>query len=432
MNSYAGDNPLYAHGFLQVSADRRGLEHTDGTPFLWMGETLWGATVWLSEDGWRKAIDVLGTKRFNVLQTNFARLAEADLAGDTPWAGDRWNLDFMRKLDRMFDDANDHGIYLFVNGLIDLKLARGLTDPAFPRMIEMIAARFFAHHIGYSSSMDDPYSAEQDRVNEVLRAATRRHLLTQHAGSTDPYPPRGNMWTALQYYDRQYLDYVMVEPGGRWQWHFNPAEPSVISLYAHQPHKPIVNGEARYEGEPPAPGYAAISSADLVCYAWATFLSGGCGFTQGTYLWNARDADLAAWAALPGKAYMMNIRDFLMSMDNGRPLVPRHDLVLNQEDDWSRHMPAAMTNDRSSLVALLPQGGMIALDLSHLAAEASVRWYDTFTATYTAGTSVKPGSPRTFTSPLGLQPSILVIAAPARGRVSFHAIRAANANERGP
>src|SRR4029453_11309277 len=45
---YTGSNPLYRHGFLQVSADRRFLVHADGTPFLWLGDTLWGAPVWLT------------------------------------------------------------------------------------------------------------------------------------------------------------------------------------------------------------------------------------------------------------------------------------------------------------------------------------------------------------------------------------------------
>ena len=38
----------------------------------------------------------------------------------TAWQGDRWNMRFMQKLDRMFTDANAQGMYLFVNGLVDL------------------------------------------------------------------------------------------------------------------------------------------------------------------------------------------------------------------------------------------------------------------------------------------------------------------------
>src|SRR5215471_8827900 len=133
---YNGSNPLYRHGFLQVSADRRFLTHADGTPFLWLGDTLWGATVWLTEAGFHEAVADRQAKYFTVLQTNFARANEVDTAGDTLWQGDRWNVRFMQKLDRLFSDANDQGMYLFVDGLTELLWNR--TIPHSERLVEML------------------------------------------------------------------------------------------------------------------------------------------------------------------------------------------------------------------------------------------------------------------------------------------------------
>ena len=46
---YNGEHPLYKHGRLRVSKDRRFLEHADGTPFFWLGDTWWmGLTKRLS------------------------------------------------------------------------------------------------------------------------------------------------------------------------------------------------------------------------------------------------------------------------------------------------------------------------------------------------------------------------------------------------
>ena len=39
--AYNGENPLYIHGPLRVAADKRYLEHADGTPFFWLGDTWW-------------------------------------------------------------------------------------------------------------------------------------------------------------------------------------------------------------------------------------------------------------------------------------------------------------------------------------------------------------------------------------------------------
>jgi Protein of unknown function (DUF4038)/Domain of unknown function (DUF5060) len=38
---YRGDNSLYAHGPIRVSANKRHFEHADGTPFFWLGDTWW-------------------------------------------------------------------------------------------------------------------------------------------------------------------------------------------------------------------------------------------------------------------------------------------------------------------------------------------------------------------------------------------------------
>ena len=38
---YEGDNPLLKHGPLRVAGSGRTLEHVDGTPFFWLGDTWW-------------------------------------------------------------------------------------------------------------------------------------------------------------------------------------------------------------------------------------------------------------------------------------------------------------------------------------------------------------------------------------------------------
>jgi PKD repeat protein len=400
---YTGANSLYQHGFLQVSADRRHLEHADGTPFLWVGDTLWGATVWLTEAGFQEAIDARRRQHFTVLHTNFARKAEVDTNGDTPWdAGTRrWNVRFMRKLDRMFDYANDQGMYLFVNGLIDLDWDRKI--PEYERLVEMIAARYFAHYVSYSSSMDDPYSPEgapqQDAINEIIDRVTNRHLLTQH--------PNKDVETAEYYYDQAYMDYVMVQTGsaGNLEYSSNTAMDWTWQLYNHASHKPVVNGETWYEG------YAGGTGEIAAHLAYLSLLSGACGYTYGTDLWNATDADLPLWKDYVGAVYMQNLYDLFMTLDNGRPLVPRHELVSNQKTPWQEKMAVGVSTDGATYVAFLPQGGAIALDLSELHGTASYAWYHTLDAAYAGHGTTTGGAVQTFTSPFGSVQAVLVIEA---------------------
>ena len=67
---YAGTNPLYANGRLRVAPTGRTLEHTDGTPFLWIGDTWWmGLTHRLTwPDDFRLLLADRVEKGFSVVQ----------------------------------------------------------------------------------------------------------------------------------------------------------------------------------------------------------------------------------------------------------------------------------------------------------------------------------------------------------------------------
>ena len=272
---YTGTNALYRHGFLQVSADQRFLVHADGTPFLWIADTLWGATVWLTEAGFHEAVADRRAKHFTVLQTNFARKNEVDTAGETPWQGDRWNVHFMRKLDRMFSDANDQGIYLFVNGLVDLLWDRGIAP--YERLVEMIGARYAGHYVSFGSSMDDPSDPVHAQIHAALRRTAPRSLVALHPGSADNVG-QGNVWTAAQYDDTPLVDYVMDATGveGNLALACRNAIEWSLRLYNHVPPKPVVNAATCYEG---STGGTAEMTAQL---GYLSLLSGNAGL----HLWH--------------------------------------------------------------------------------------------------------------------------------------------------
>ena len=67
---YQGDNRLFLHGALKKSSNSRFLEHEDGTPFFWLGDTWWmGFTSRLS---WPEDFQLLTADRvrkgFTVIQ----------------------------------------------------------------------------------------------------------------------------------------------------------------------------------------------------------------------------------------------------------------------------------------------------------------------------------------------------------------------------
>jgi len=401
---YTGTNALYRHGFLQVSADHRFFAHADGTPFLWLGDTLWGATVWLTEAGFHAAVADRRAKHFSVLQTNFAREDEVDTAGDTPWEGDQWNVRFMQKLDRMFNDANDQGMYLFVNGLVDLFRDRGI--PHYERLVEMIGARYAAHFVSFASSMDDPYDPLHEQLNAAIQRTAPRTLVAQHPGTATN--GQGPVWTAEQYYDTPFVDYVMDVTGGEEDLEVACQHAIEWSrrLYNHIPPKPIVNGGAWYEG-------VADGTAEMTAQlGYLSLLSGNVGYTYGTSLWNATDTDLPTWQAFRGATYMQYLYDFFAALDGGRPFQPRHGLIKNQAERYQDRMVLGVSADGMTYAAFLPKGGTISVDLKALAGTTvGVTWYNPLTGQYHDQGTTSGGAVRSLVSPFGASQAALVLMA---------------------
>ena len=50
---YAGNNPLFRHGAIRVSENRRYLAHADGTPFFWLADTGWNVPHLSTAEEWK-------------------------------------------------------------------------------------------------------------------------------------------------------------------------------------------------------------------------------------------------------------------------------------------------------------------------------------------------------------------------------------------
>jgi len=69
ITAYTGNNPLLRHGAPRVSASRRYFEHADGTPFYWLGDTLWtGLSDRLPWSGFQQLVADRKEKGFTVVQ----------------------------------------------------------------------------------------------------------------------------------------------------------------------------------------------------------------------------------------------------------------------------------------------------------------------------------------------------------------------------
>ena len=107
---YTGDNPLYRHGPLRVAADRRHLEHADGTPFFWLADTWWMGLC--DRLALARGVQALAADRrekgFNVVQIVaglYPDMPAFDQRGRNE-AGFPWETDYARIRPEYFDAAD--------------------------------------------------------------------------------------------------------------------------------------------------------------------------------------------------------------------------------------------------------------------------------------------------------------------------------------
>jgi hypothetical protein len=289
---YEGGNPLLRHGALRASDDRRYLQHADGRPFFWLGDTWWLA---LSERlGWpgdfqRLAADRAG-KGFNVIQLVaglFPDMAAFDERGDNE-AGWPWEADFARINPAWFDAADLKIDWLVSQGLMPCVLGSWgyylpwLGVDRFKRHWRYLVARWGAHPVVWCLAGEGvmPWYMSETREED---ADLQRAGWTEVGGylrEIDPYrcpvtihPTRRGR---EQVGDDSLLDFEMLQTGHGDRGSLPQTVELMSAARAEEPAMPVINAEVCYEG------IMERCREDVQrLMFWVSVLSGGCGHTYG-------------------------------------------------------------------------------------------------------------------------------------------------------
>ena len=351
----AASNPLQHHGYLRVSDDGRLLTHADGTPFLWIGDTCWAAPVHANRDEWTRYVVGRAAQGYTVLQLAIAPgwALEKSRSGIAPFLSTLPDITvpnplFFQELDRKLAQANDVGLAVLMCGLMETPYEYPPPDQiaVFSRYV---AARYASFAVMFSPSFDAGiHEAETRAAAEAIRAAAPTSLITTHLGTgVGPYF-HGEDWLSFDLYQSGHN-------GGNRDRQSARAVGMPLEIRALTPRRPIINGEAIYEG-------GTGSAFDVRRTAWLSLLSGAVGYTGGideVYAW---DED-AVWK--------MNVPSSGQVALLGRVLraLPWWDLeaapgrILNQPEDAERFMAFSMVADKTIGVAYLPENETVTLHL---------------------------------------------------------------------
>ena len=264
---YEGQNPLYSHGPLRPSANRRFLEHADGTPFFWLGDTWWmGLCHRLRWPGEFKTLAAdRREKGFNVIQIVaglYPDMPPFDPRGANE-AGFPWETNYVRIRPEYFDAADQRLSQLVEQGLTPCLV--GAWGYFLPWMgVEKakqhwryLIARYGAlpvvwcvageANLPWYLAKGFPYDDRQQVKDwtEVMRYVRQtdpfHRLITIHPTGI------GRLSARHATADISLLDIDLLQTPHGQRGAVPPTVRTVRDSYADQPVMPVINGEAAYE-----------------------------------------------------------------------------------------------------------------------------------------------------------------------------------------
>jgi Protein of unknown function (DUF4038)/Domain of unknown function (DUF5060) len=289
---YSGDNPLYRHGPLRVAQDQRHLEHSDGTPFFWLGDTWWMSLCkrlpW--PDGFQTLAADRIRKGFTLVQIVaglYPDMEPYDERGANE-AGYPWQRDYSAINPAYFDAADTRIAHLADHGLVSCIV--GAWGYFLPRM----GMRQMKQHWRYVIARWGAYPtiwclAGEGTMPYYLSKTPEEDRQTQKAGwteiaryvkATDPlrrpitiHPSKSARETVE---DPTVIDIDMLQTGHDDRKSVPNTIQTVSRCLAAAPKMPVLVGEVCYEGIQEA------SREEVQRFMfWSCILTGTGGHTYG-------------------------------------------------------------------------------------------------------------------------------------------------------
>ena len=396
---YKGSLPLFRHGELRLSKNRRYFEHADGTPFFWLADTVWCGPLFADLDDWNVFLKDRVAKEFTAIQFVMTqwRMAKKDADGNPTFTGEEKvsiNPAFFQRMDNYVDAINHAGL-LAVPVL--LWAIRGEDNPGYylPEdqkivLADYMIARYGAHQVIWFLGGDGNYTGENaetwKRIGRAVFNEDQHRLATQHV--------RGRSWIGKEFRNEPWFSFIGYQSGhgddeGTFRW-LNQGPPS--TNWNNTPTLPVINTEPNYEAHN-GYKYRKVHNDHSIRRAayWSLLVSPPAGVTyggQGIWGWHLTvqaPADHLStglgspWYIakdLPGALSMKYLHQFFTSIEWWR-LSPAPDVLTEQpgKKDASKFIAAAKSKAGDLLVVYLPEGGSVTLKTNSLKKGSSARWY---------------------------------------------------------
>ena len=288
---------------LKVSDNGRFLQHNDGTPFFWLGDTGWLLPERLNRDEVAYYLSRCAEAGFNVVQVQTVNAVPTfNIYGkmSMPNGFDFSKIDtdegygYWQHMDYIVDQAGKNGIYIGMVCVWGGVVKSGMVSVDEARQYGKFLAERYKNRknivwiIG-GDVQGDVKTEVWDALATTIKSIDKNHLMTFH--------PRGRTTSARWFNSRDWLDFNMFQSGHRrygqrmgtkdYPIPDNTGEDNwmyVDSAWSYKPIKPVIDGEPSYEDIPQGlhdgnePRWTA---RDVRRYAYWSVFAGSFGHTYG-------------------------------------------------------------------------------------------------------------------------------------------------------
>src|SRR6266850_2553284 len=265
--AFSGDNPLFRHGPVRVAGDKRHLEHADGTPFLWLGDTWWMGLChrlhW--PDEFQQVAADRKAKGFNVIQIVaglYPDMFPFDARGANE-AGYPWETNYARIRPEYFDAADKRLGYLVNEGFTPCVVgAWGYFIPwmgveKMKKHWRYLIGRYGAWPVVWCAAGEAnlPWYLAKGFPYDDRKQVHDWTEIMRFIRATDPFGRPltihptgiGRLSARNATEDATLLDFDMLQTPHGQREAVAPTVRTMRESYPDKPVMPVINGEAAYE-----------------------------------------------------------------------------------------------------------------------------------------------------------------------------------------
>ena len=407
-------SPWDEHGKIVVHPENpHYLQHEDGTPFWWLGDTAWE----LIHRASREEVDLYLENRrqlgFNVIQTvvlsEFLKRKQSNYYGAEPIAD--WDAlqpvtldgyDFWDHLDYIVEAAAQRGLYLGLLPTWGEWVVPRSGHPIFNTEAEAYSyGKFLGSRYKAANNIiwilgGDRHPDERPEGVALWRAMAEgitdgvngENSLDGKANYRSTFMTHHSFNSSSQWFHED--PWIDFHTWGSYHSEYNDTRSFVIARqdWALPNPKPTLNSEPCYEELPlnyaiPNNGY--FTAFDVRVAAYWSVLSGACGHTYGANpIWQFTDASrpesmatLSTWhqaLSFDGARHMSHLKALLESRP-AQALRPAQELILSGAGRPSQS--TVVLRGESHLLAYIPTGNQLTLSLGALSGEKiKASWFD--------------------------------------------------------